>query len=53
MLIYRNLNKGNISATEMKCISDALLVKAENRTLQETNLLIKMDDASDITSHHF
>jgi hypothetical protein len=30
MLAYRNLKKGNISATELICITDALLVKVEN-----------------------
>jgi hypothetical protein len=53
MLTYRNLKKENISAAEVKCITDALLVKAEDRTLQETNLLIEMEDAGEVTSHQF
>jgi hypothetical protein len=42
----KELEKENISAAEVKCINDALLVKVKNRkasefrTLQEKNLLV-------------
>jgi hypothetical protein len=55
----KELEKDNISAAEVKCIIDALLVKVENRkvtkfrTLQEKNLLVELEDADDVTSHQF
>jgi hypothetical protein len=53
MLTYRNLKKENISAIKLICLTDALLVKAENRTLQEMNLLIEKEDVGEVTSHQF
>ena len=53
MLTYSNLKKGTVSATEVKCITDALLVTADNKSLQETNLHIEMEDAGEVTSHQF
>jgi hypothetical protein len=53
----KELEKDNISAAEVKCIIDALLVKDENikdrkfRTLQEKNLLVELENAGDVTSH--
>jgi hypothetical protein len=53
----KELEKENISAAEVKCITDALLVKVENReaskfqTLQEKNLLVELEHAGDVKSH--
>jgi hypothetical protein len=55
----KELEKKNISAEEVKCITDAMLVKVENRkaskfrTLQEENLLVELEDSGDVTSHQF
>jgi hypothetical protein len=55
----KELEKENISAGEVKCIIDALLVKVQNRkagkfqTVQEKNLLVELEDAGDVTSHQF
>jgi hypothetical protein len=55
----KELEKDNISKSEVKCIIDSLLVKVNNRkaskfrTLQEKNLLAELEDAGDVTSHQF
>jgi hypothetical protein len=52
----KELERENISAVEVKCIIDALWVEAENkkagrsRTLQEGDLLVELETASDVMS---
>jgi hypothetical protein len=54
----KQLEKGNISAAEEKCITDALLVKADNRKLVNSELckkgcFVELEDAGDTSSYQF